>query len=189
MKDLIKKILKEVSVDKKERMGRGSFHDVYPLKYDSSKVIKVPRGVSDYAKDVYRVGDSNAWFNIFKKYPQYFPEIYKITDKYVIIEKLDTERVERDLSLLEDDLYPYFSDDIDNGYHITEILYDLISAGNDLKTKQLNLLVEKSKNRDIMKRYIDLLRSIEGEKIRGFIDVNDGNFGYNKEGNLKMLDI
>lgn len=191
MKDLIKKILKEVSVEKKERMGRGSFHDVYPLKYDSSKVIKVPRGVSDYAKDVYRVGDSNAWFNIFKKYPQYFPEIYKITDKYVIIEKLDTERVERDLYLLEDDLYPYFSEDIDNGYHITEILYDLIldSAGNDLKTKQLNLLVGKLKNRDIINRYIDLLRSIEGEKIRGFIDVNDGNFGYNDKGELKMLDI
>jgi hypothetical protein len=92
---------------------------------------------------------------------------------------------------MEDDLYPYFSEDIDNGYHITEILYDLIldSAGNDLKTKQLNLLVGKLKNRDIINRYIDLLRSIEGEKIRGFIDVNDGNFGYNKEGKLKMLDI
>ena len=33
MKDLIRKILKEVSVDKKERIGSGSFHDVYPLKY------------------------------------------------------------------------------------------------------------------------------------------------------------
>jgi hypothetical protein len=49
--------------------------------------------------------------------------------------------------------------------------------------------VGKLKNRDIINGYIDLLRSIEGEKIRGFIDVNDGNFGYNKEGELKMLDI
>lgn len=187
MRGLIKKILREI--EKKDRLGSGSYHDVYPLRYDPSKVIKVPRGVSDYAKEIYRVGGSDAWFNIFKKYPKYFPKIYKITDKYVMMEKLDTERVERDLGLLEDDLYPYFSDEIDNGYQITEILYNLISGGNDLKVKQLNLLAEKSKNRDIMNRYINLLSEIAGNKIRSFIDVNDGNFGYDNKDNLKMLDI
>jgi hypothetical protein len=41
----------------------------------------------------------------------------------------------------------------------------------------------------ILNRYIDLLSGIVGNKLRAFIDVNDGNFGYDNKGNLKMLDI
>lgn len=196
MKDLIKKILKEVSVEKKERMGSGSFHDVYPLKYDSSKVIKVPRGVSDYAKDVYRVGGSDAWFNIFKKYPQYFPKVYKITDKYVILENLDTNRVKQDLFKMEDDLVsisPVISDMIEeHNYGVTEILYWLVLGkllGNKEEIDIYNDIIEKSHFKDIFKRYFDLLFNIRNERIKGFIDVNDGNFGYDDKGNLKMLDI
>lgn len=192
MKDLIRKILKEVNIEKKKREGIGSFHEVYPLKYDPSKVIKIPRVSSDYAKETYKVGGSDAWFNIFKKYPKYFPIIYKITDKYIILEKLDTNRVKRELSLLENDLYLYYSDLIDDGYQITEILYDLVFGemnGNKGKTKQLEDLVNNSRNKDILNRYVDLLSGIVASGLRRFIDVNDGNFGYDDKGNLKMLDI
>jgi hypothetical protein len=196
MKDLIKKILKEVSVEKKERMGRGSFHDVYPLKYDSSKVIKVPRRVSDYAVAEYWEAGPDAWFNIFKKYPQYFPEVYKITNKYIVLEKLDTNRVKQDLIKMEDDLVSIsstLSDMIENkNYDVTDVLDKLvlgklINIREDIKT--LDMLIKKSHNKDLFKRYIDLLSAIRSERIRDFIDVNDGNFGYNKEGELKMLDI
>jgi hypothetical protein len=196
MKDLIRKIIKEISVDKKERMGRGSFHDVYPLKYDSDKVVKVPRSKDGYAASEYLESGSDSWFNIFKKYPQYFPEVYKITDKYIILEKLDTNRVKQDLIGMEDELVsisPTFSNMIEEiNYGVTEVLDGLVMgklSGINEDIKMLNMLIKKSYNKDIFKRYIDLLLSIRGERIRDFIDVNDGNFGYNKEGKLKMLDI
>jgi hypothetical protein len=196
MKDLIRKIIKEISVDKKERMGRGSFHDVYPLKYDSDKVVKVPRLKDGYAASEYLEPGSDSWFNTFKKYPQYFPEVYKITDKYIILEKLDTERVKQELFKMEDDLVsisPVISDMIEeHNYGVTEILYWLILGkllGNKEEIDIYNDIIEKSHFKDIFKRYFDLLFNIRNERIRGFIDVNDGNFGYNKEGKLKMLDI
>lgn len=196
MKDLIRKILKEVSLDKKERLGRGSFHDVYPLKYDPSRVVKIPRTRDGYAAAEYWEAGSESWFNIFKKYPQYFPEVYKITDKYIILEKLDTNRVKQDLIKMEDDLVSIssnLSDMIeDRNFGVTEVLDGLIMgklSGDKEDAKMLNMLIKKSHNKDLFKIYIDLLLSIRGERIRGFIDVNDGNFGYNKEGKLKMLDI
>jgi hypothetical protein len=97
-----------------------------------------------------------------------------------------------DLNLLEDDLYPYYSDEIDDGYQITEILYDLVLGklgGNKLKDGELKHLISNSGNVEILNRYIDLLSGIAGNKLRLFIDVNDGNFGYDNKGNLKMLDI
>lgn len=192
MKDLIRQILKEVSIERKKREGIGSFHEVYPLKYDSNKVIKIPRKSSDYAKETYRVGGSNAWFNVFKKYPKFFPIVYKITDKYIILEKLDVIRSKKELKLLEGELYLYYSDLIDDGYQITEILYNLVLGeinGDKEKSDELQLLIKNSKNKDILNRYIDLLSGIVGSKLKRFIDVNDGNFGYNFKGELKMLDI
>lgn len=185
MKYLIKKILKEIEIKQKNRIGLGSFHAVYPYNQDPNKVIKIPRSNSDYAKETFRNNNDDAWFNVFKKYPDFFPKIYKITDKYILIERLDVEKVKNELQLLEDDLYLLYSDLIDDGYNITEIIYNLLLN----KDKNLKNVIKTSKNKTILKKYIDLLSKIIKSDIKTFIDVNDNNFGYTQNGVLKMLDI
>ena len=184
----------EMDIKKKDFLGKGSFHKVYPLKYDSNKVIKVP--TTEYSKSEFDVSGSGSWFNIFMKYPKYFPIIYKVTNNYIILEKMYISKVKEDLVIMEDELvmlFPEIADKIEmDGYGVTEVLYEYIQKSvngdkiSDDKLKEIKRLV---KNKKIFNKYIDLMVSIAKLRLRTFIDVNDDNFGYNNNGVLKMLDI
>jgi hypothetical protein len=70
-------ILKELNIQTKPELGSGLSFVTYPSKIDPSKVIKTtiydePEKLQDHAY-------------IFIKYPKYFPEVYKATDKYLVI--------------------------------------------------------------------------------------------------------
>jgi hypothetical protein len=178
------KSMNEVSINKKPVLGVGAFHNVYDL-YGKDRVIKVPRG--NVGLDELKSGGDGAWFNIFKSNPKFFPMVYKVTNKYVILEKLDVNRVKSDLKLIEDDIYVYFSDLIDDGYQITNILYGLLFSSDKKDRKMLKTVIDISSNKVILRKYLDLLKNV-GKIIKN-PDINDGNFGYDRSGNLKMLDI
>lgn len=163
----------------KNIIDKGTYHKIYPMLNNYDKVIKT---VSNSHKI------DTKWVDTFIKYPDMFPIIYKSTDNYVILERLDTDKVKNELKIMEDDIlinYPLLSDDIDDGYNISVLLYNFIL--ND--KKQLIHLLSRIKNKLLFTIWTNYLQKLIKLNIRKFIDINDNNFGYDKKGNLKMLDI
>ena len=87
--------LDEVEIKKKDIIGKGSYHDVYPTK-DNARVIKVNR----YRK----LNDNEEWVEIFNKYPEFFPKIYRVKNNYAVVEKLDTKQVKDEIDIMLNDL-------------------------------------------------------------------------------------
>ena len=84
-------ILKEITF--KEPIGQGSEHIIYPYSKDPNKVIKTfdPDEKESINKDQ---------ITTFQKHPDIFPIVYKVTDKYAILEKLNTKKVIDELEKL-----------------------------------------------------------------------------------------
>ena len=89
-------ILKEITF--KEPIGQGSEHIIYPYSKDPNKVIKTfdPDERESIDKDQ---------ITTFQKHPDIFPIVYKVTDKYAILDKLNTKKVIDELEKLEAEFF------------------------------------------------------------------------------------
>ena len=179
------KLFEELKIEPKQKLGNGAFHDVYPYKNDDTKVIKKIR---NHKNDLQ---NPKSWFNIFKKHPDIFPIIYKVTDTYVIVEKLDSKRANQELSILRNDILrnaSSISDELEEDDITTsEFLYKYVIRDKEV-VKSLNTKLE---NKIIFKNWVKCLSKIyvNSKSFSTFVDVNDENFGYDIKGKLKMLDI
>jgi hypothetical protein len=169
-------ILNELNTRQKELLGKGLEHTVYP---------------SNDPNKVYKLGETkfvNEWVPIFKSHPDLFPIIYKTGiykgDKditWVEMERLDTEQFEVDFDVL---------DSIINN----SILSTIKRAERD--KDYFDKLVAKIRQQDdeIADFYIKLYNNVVQTKRfkSGWFDIYDfhgGQFGYDKKGNIKMLDF
>jgi hypothetical protein len=169
-------ILQELSTTKKDILGQGFEHNVYPSK-DPNKVIKV--GETKYVKK---------WVEEFKSRPDLFPIIYKTgLDKddpsimYVVMERLDTEQFEVDFDVLDSIL--------EDG------LLDIIKRA-ERSEDYFNKIVDQVKQQDeeIADFFIKLYNNVvETKQFRSGLfsvyDFHKGQFGYDKKGNIKCLDL
>ena len=191
-------ILKEITF--KEPIGQGSEHIIYPYSKDPNKVIKTfdPDERESIDKDQ---------ITTFQKHPDIFPIVYKVTDKYAILEKLNTKKVidelekleaeffnlkwksnkKRKYSILLDDL---MKDDNLDGYDFIGLLYYLIqkTPSSSLK-KELDTLSSFTQNPKLLKKWIDFLIKLSSIMGQTELDMHAEQFGYNSEENLKLLDI
>ena len=191
-------ILKEITF--KEPIGQGSEHIIYPYSKDPNKVIKTfdPDERESINKDQ---------ITTFQKHPDIFPIVYKVTDKYAILEKLNTKKVidelekleveffnlkwksnkKRKYSILLDDL---MEDDNLEGIDFIGKLYYLIqkTPSSSLK-KELDTLSSFTQNPKLLKKWIDFLIKLSSIMGQTELDMHAEQFGYNSEENLKLLDI
>lgn len=80
-------LLKELNIITKPEQGKGGSHTVYTSKNHPNKVIKIPN--SPNTKSVL-----NTHIEMFKKYPKFFPKVYKsISGEYMVIEKLNQKPI------------------------------------------------------------------------------------------------
>lgn len=187
--------INEVQVQSKPIIGAGIEHDIYPDIKNPSRIYKVP-------KDAIAKQKMYEWIKIFNKYPQVFAKIYKAKDNsYVSLEKLNTSRVKQEY----DKLFDYFTtkhiliDDSDiygeSGVNdpLTHLFLTLSIFYSESKTKEM---LSKMKKLDpsiipIFNNWLKLSLNVKNvaEKESKSIDFHMGNFGYDSQGNLKMLDI
>jgi len=180
-------ILSELVTRRKDPFSmEGSQHMIYDSKKNPNIVFKVghPHFVDE-------------WLPIFKKYPQYFPNIYRVgilkdrhDYKYVEMDKLNTKRVKEEWS--EMTLLLTDAGLIDEDNNINDVFINCI-----LDEEYDNRVISTIQNMDrgvyqLFVKWLNFLHKLNSvvAPIKGStLDIHDGNFGYDKEGNIKCFDI
>lgn len=182
--------------------GSGIEHTVYS--YGKDKILKV----RDMGRKLgYHV-------NIFIKYPEIFPKVYEIEEDYVILEKLDDKKFQKEIWDIKKRLFSknnksVSSEDRPNNEYIASLTQNKRNNGSfyydsdimvliydnleDIKLKeQFNKELPDNLYNIIINNYYPLLTKIKNLTWEAPIrekDITDENFGYNSEGILKALDI
>ena len=191
-------ILKEITF--KTPIGQGSEHIIYPYSKDPNKIIKTfdPDETESINKDQ---------ITTFQKHPDIFPIIYKVTDKYAVLEKLNTEKAIDELEKLQTEFFnlkwrdekkrkysilldELMEDDNLEDYDFIGLLYHLFqnTSSSSLK-KELTTLLSLTSNPDILKKYIDFLTKVTSKINQTELDIHSEQFGYDSKENIKLLDI
>lgn len=172
--------IEEMKIVPKKKIGSGMEHDVYPS-MNPDLVYKVPKGKNPKIK--------MSWVNLFQEHPDIFPKILKSNNKYVVLEKLDTnkaisEYTTLDSLLKEDDelhdsdfAYTFF-----NIYknHDNDRLEAIDNYFEYMGDDAFNLYV---KWRNLILKFLDIM------PYDYYSDLHIGQFGYSKDGTLKILDF
>ena len=172
--DLIE-LINEVKIRKKEKLGMGAEHDIYPSEINPDAVMKVRNCVPE--KEV-------PWVETFEKYPDIFPIVIKRTKNYVCLEKLDTNKAVEEFEDMENFL----------GYELTEAYSEAYWKGivKNKDNEHFKMLDDKfmgTELYEIYSRWNDLiLRFYEIIPPKFYPDLHGEQFGYSKDGKLKILD-
>jgi hypothetical protein len=175
--DILKEVLDE-EIRKKEKLNkRGVFKSVYDFETRPGYVLKTwrtGRFEDNMIKNEYRV---------FQKHPDLFANIIKVNwDKnWMAQERLDSDKAYNEL----EDLSDYFD------MTASELTTHLEWASSDPEAlaKDYSMLykIDPSKA-DLYDKWADFFEKIKKINVGGK-DFNPGNFGYDKSGHLKLLDI
>jgi hypothetical protein len=194
-------------------LGAGIDHLVFNATVDSGIVYKLGPKIS-----------IDFWFEDFKKNPKLFPKVYKrgrstfklksekqiltkrgyktfpvgtiIPVDYVKLEKLDTNRVQKEWDLL-DDISEEIREVDDYGFLDFLIVYMTWKPENKERgwndDTTIDMFDSEMKKRGpaiykIFKRYLDLTDKIKAIR-KDVPDLHRYNFGYDEKGNLKCLDL
>ena len=143
------------------------------------KIKKVFKNVDDY--------DFKLTKEFFPIHSEVFPIIYDITDNTITMENLDTNKAKIEYNKLNN----FFKKNYKKSAY--NFLYkDHSSIGSGKIEKPLHIPDEIPKDiNDLFVKFRTLIYKID--KIVGnkntLLDVHADNFGYNKSGDLKMIDI
>lgn len=182
----IKKILKEVDTTHKQTIGRGAEHVIYPSQKHPDRVYKIGKQES-----------VEQWLDIFRENPEIFPKVFgvgyfknKPEIKFVEIEKLNTDEVKNEWGILDFALEDLGVQD-EFGY-VDDIFYMKSLGKWDDKEILKSLKKQNPRAYNLYKKWSDYLEKIDTYlKSKGYkyFDIHRHNFGYDKNGKIKTLDI
>jgi len=173
--------IEEMNIVPKKKIGSGVEHDVYPSKQDPESVYKVARG----NKPKIRM----SWVYLFQGHPDIFPKVLGIKDKYVTLEKLDTNKAMNEYTTLDSILKE------DDELHDSDFAYTLFTIYKNHDKDRLDAIDDHFENmgekaynlyskwRDLILKFLDIM------PYDYYSDLHIGQFGYSKDGTLKILDI
>ena len=206
--EMIQHDVDEIATKEKELVGKGAFHNVYPSKKNPNIVYKI-----GFDEDV------DGWVDVFKSRPDIFPKVYgmghiniklkkQVTNmswrtgefkpitynpgdivkvKYVEVEKLDTKKATE---------YWYSLDNVvqqmSPSYTSLQKYFTSLGLDDDLEQEFLSVgeKIKESSNDFIYNIFVSFYNLISSVyEIKPRADVHVGNYGYDKDGNLKCLDI
>jgi hypothetical protein len=197
----------------RKELGSGVDHMVFTATDDSNIVYKLgPKIAIDY------------WFDDFKKNPNLFPKVYKrgrstfklksekqiptkkgyktfpvgtiIPVDYVKLEKLNTDRVQKEWDIL-DNISEEITGIDDYGFLDYLIVFMTWKPENKARGWNDDVTIDKFNSEmtnrglqiyTLFKKYVDLVAELKKVKP-GVPDIHRYNFGYDKKGKLKCLDF
>ena len=175
------KSIEEVKVVPKKKIGSGVEHNVYPSSKDPDSVYKTPK------LKIPKIRMS--WVKLFQEHPDIFPKVYEVKDKYVRLEKLDTNKAVDEYLTLDSILKD------DDSLHDSDFAYTfyIIYVNRDEdRLEKIDEHFEKMGD-EIFDLYVKwrtlLLKFFNLMPSDYYSDLHLGQFGYSKDGTLKILDI
>lgn len=197
----------ELVIRKKEPLGSGIEHTAFPFDAFKDKIIKTKSGnveIGKNGKPIYTSKDLKSRMNpfeikTFQDHPSLFAKVYKATDRYAIIEKLNTKDINEDLEYLTYDMIRFFIANPFVGERYTlknieeleptdfNILAELYGHKKD-KTLYEGILKYASDKTFAMKLF-KFIQTVSSTNLGKKADMHDGNIGYDKEKNIKLLDF
>jgi len=201
-------MIHELDIKKKSQLGKGTQHTVFPYEKFADKVIKTRWGDLDVAKKhsflVNHEPMNVEELEIFQRYPNLFVKVYKISKNYAVLEKLDTKNFQSDSHKIALGIFQYI---VDMG-GIISVPYTIdtnISDSTDIDPtffiwmairKYLDSMLHNISSYcpPYFKQWINFLKELEKIELPkdyryNTLDVHDRNFGYNKQGEIRMLDL
>ena len=204
--EIIQQDVDELATKEKELVGKGAFHNVYPSNKNPNIVYKI-----GFDEDV------NGWVDLFKSRPDIFPKVYgaghvniklkkQVTNfswrtgefkpitynpgdtvkvKYVAVERLNTEKAKQHWNSLANVVSTMSGKSLQT--YLTSLGMDeemeeeFLSLGEKIKETGNDFIYE------IFVELYNLIHSVY--ELKPTADVHVGNYGYDKDGNLKCLDI
>ena len=206
--EMIQHDVEEIATKEKELVGKGAFHNVYPSKKNPNIVYKI-----GFDEEV------DGWLDLFKNHPDIFPKVYGtghikiklkknltkftwrsgqftpvtygpgdvVEVKYVTVEKLDTKKGVEHWHSLSNVVEQMSPTDTSLQTYLTSLGLDddleqeFLSIGEKIKESGNDFIY------NIFVNFYNLIHSVYEIKLRA--DDHIGNYGYDKDGNLKCLDI
>jgi len=179
-----KQFISELNIKHKDPIGDGEQGIIYNVGKD--RVVKKSRYEDGFTDDEIEK------YKLFNKYPNNFPHVYKLSDTYIVMEKLDLNFTDA-INFYEEE-YEMESEETDRWRYDdnwANYIYDNIHHN---KLNSIKNLLKQSKQNNI-NAYNTYLKTIKLAKILNkifkneYIDFHSGNLGLDKNGNLKIFDL
>jgi len=180
------KRLNEIETKRKPSLGAGADHYIIPSSHNPNIVYKV--GSPDIVKK---------WVPIFLQNPEFFPKIFKTTGQvkldgmifsYITIERLDTKTALDEWKMIDSICKKYLHKDFQKVVRYWNELDSSVEHDKN-ELSQLGGVIKKEypKLYDAYQKFHYLIVSVY--EIVPSADIHHNQFGYDKDGVLKCLDI
>ena len=162
----------------------GGYHDIFDI--DPDWILKMPK------KAEYSISDFDKHIKVMLEFPEIFPQVKRLSKKRAVIEKLDTQKAKDEIkyitNVLAKEYNEYEGERSMEVFTFTERwIIDSIFQSNFLK----KLLVRA--NDEICSRWLTFINLIDltfkNYELTNELDLHSGNFGIDKQGNIKLLDF
>lgn len=174
------------NVNFEDVINEPDFHQMKSSKENSKvylttdgKIKKVFKNSDDY--------DFKLTKDFFPTHSEFFPIVYNITDNTITMENLDINKAKIEYNKLDNFFKKNYKK---SAYNFLYKDHSSIGSGNLEKPSQLSTELPYNIN-DLYVKFRTLIYNID--KIVGnknsLLDVHADNFGYDKDGTLKMIDI
>lgn len=186
IKTQLRESLNEMKPTPKPEFGSGAWHKVYLSRQHPDRLYKIGREDS-----------VDEWLKTFQQNPKYFPKVYRVFPysknpkyKVVEIERLTLGKARRELNEIDSFLLD-ISDSVDcGGEFITNLNFfqglcfqKVVNAAQATNNPEIIPMLYK------WGKFISAVSNIVEKDLGRDVDLHIGNVGYDKDGNLKMIDI
>lgn len=191
-------LLNEINIRQKTQLGSGDNveGEIYPSELSPDKVIKKYTQTNPETK--------YAQYELMKKYPKFFVEVFKVTPQYVVLEKVKTPipGLKELQSYINNELGIKFvrgGKILQNVYanDLVMGLFDELSSGNLIFFNSILKQVKEAGKTDyynLLTKLYTFFKNFKKEVPEGFmdnqyLDIHSDNIGIDKQGKLKLFDI
>jgi len=196
--------MKEISIRRKEPIGSGTVHNVYDFEKFKDKIIKTKYGDMRIVNGQLQRINSNKIdqkeIETFINNPNLFAKVYKVTERYAVIEKLDTKSFLNDVQekvapavvktfIQNPELSAEWTSK--KPEELTSQDFDGAGMLNAFRNHKefIKGVLKNTPDRDFVIELLKLINTAYNEIPKHVVDIHENNIGYDKEGNMKLLDF